>query len=94
MFSANAYGQITVQVTPAVLSPNLDVLVSVYSSSGALIASANPQNALGATVQFPMYASGQVYISVQGTGNADPSGGYPLYGSVGQYTLSVSAGSL
>jgi hypothetical protein len=91
MFSATAYGQITVRVTPATLSPNLDVLVSVYSSSGALLASANPQDALDATLQFPMYAYDVVYISVEGTGNADPAGGYPRYGSVGRYTLSVTS---
>jgi hypothetical protein len=94
MFYTTATGQVTVQVTPAALSPNLDVLVSVYASNGALIASANPQGTLDATVTFPMYAPGLVYISVQGTGNADPAGGYPVYGSVGRYQLSVSSASL
>ena len=85
-------GGISISVAPANRSPNLDVLLELRDGSGNLLASANPLNALPASLNFSAVAAGTFYIGVRGTGQGDPlSTGYTDYGSVGQYVLSGTA---
>lgn len=86
-----AAGPVTVTLTPAVRSANLDAVVTLRNSAGTVLASANPVDALNATLSFNVPLAGTYYLSVQGTGKGDPlSTGYSSYGSVGQYALGVS----
>jgi PKD repeat protein len=88
-FSAAA-GPLTLTLSPASRSPNLDALVTLRNSAGAVITTANPVDALNATLAVTLPAAGTYYVAVQGTGRGDPRlDGYSSYGSVGQYALSV-----
>jgi PKD repeat protein len=93
MFSfASGPGTVTVSASPAVRSANLDLLIELRNSSGALLASANPVDGLPASLSFSAAASATYYVSVQGVGKGDPlAGGYSDYGSVGQYAITGSA---
>jgi len=66
---------------------NLDLLVTVYDSSGSIIGTINPPGlAADGSVELP--AAGTYYLSVTGTGEGDPSTtGYSAYGCLGQYLL-------
>jgi PKD repeat protein len=89
-FSAAA-GSVNITLTPAVRSANLDALVTLRNSAGAVLATANPVDALNATLTATLPAAGTYYVSVQGTGKGDPlTTGYSSYGSVGQYALSAN----
>jgi Bacterial pre-peptidase C-terminal domain/PKD domain/Metallo-peptidase family M12B Reprolysin-like len=90
-FSAGA-GSATVTLSPAARSANLDALIELRNSAGALLASANPADALNASLTFSLPAAGTYYVSVQGVAKGDPlTTGYTDYGSLGQYALAVSA---
>ena len=93
MFSfASGAGTVTFSASPAARSANLDLLIELRNSSGALLASANPVDSLPATLSFNAAAAATYYVSVQGIGKGDPlAGGYTDYGSVGQYAISGSA---
>jgi PKD repeat protein len=93
MFSFNAgAGSATITLSPATRSANLDALVELRSSAGVLIASANPADALNASVTVNLPAAGTYFVSVQGVGKGDPlTTGYTDYGSLGLYALTVSA---
>lgn len=89
-FSAAA-GPVNVTLTPATRSANLDAVVTLRNSAGTVLASANPVDALNATLSVTVPLAGTYYLSVQGTGKGDPlSTGYSSYGSVGQYALGVN----
>lgn len=89
-FSAAA-GPVNVTLTPAARSANLDAVVTLRNSAGTVLGSANPVDALNATLSVTVPLAGTYYVSVQGTGKGDPlSTGYSSYGSVGQYALSVN----
>ena len=80
-------GDITID--PFFESPNLDILATLYDSSGTQIATSNPTGALNAS--FTGLAAGTYYVSIEGTGEGDVLGtGYSDYGSLGQYTISVT----
>ena len=64
---------------------------SLHDATGALLASANPTEALGASLNVALPAAGTYYLAVQGTGKGDPlSTGYTKYGSIGQYGITAS----
>ncbi len=91
----SAAGTITVNVAPAARSANLDVLLELRDGNGTLLASANPLNALAASLSYSVAAPGSFYVGVRGTGQGDPlTTGYTNYGSVGQYALSATAPAL
>ncbi len=93
-FSSGA-GTISLNVTPAARSANLDVLIELRDGNGTLLASANPSNALPAALNYGTAAPGTFYVAVRGTGQSDPlTNGYSDYGSLGQYALSGSASAL
>lgn len=81
-------GTVTLNVNPAASNPNLDVLIRLYNTSGTQITSANPVNALNASISQNL-ASGTYYLSVEGTGRGNPlNTGYSAYASIGQYSVS------
>ena len=83
-------GTLSVSVAVAARSSNLDVLLELRDANGAVVASANPVDALAATLSVAVPA-GTYYVAVQGVGKGDPlAGGYTDYGSLGQYQLSGS----
>jgi PKD repeat protein len=87
-FAAGA-GTMTVQVSPAARSANLDVGIELRDSSGNLLASAAPTDNMAASVSVNA-AAGTYYLSVRSTGRGDWSTGYGTYGSVGEYSISGS----
>lgn len=88
-FSAAA-GSVSVLASPAARAPNLDILLTLRNRDGLLIASSNPEDALGAGLSAVLPAAGTYYLSVQGTGRGDPLvDGYSAYGSRGRYAVSV-----
>lgn len=89
-FSSGA-GSATFTLTGAVRSSNLDALLEVRNAAGSLLASANPGDALNATVTANLPSAGTYYASVRGVGKGAPLiDGYTNYGSLGQYLLSAS----
>lgn len=89
-FSAGA-GAASITLSPAARSANLDALVTLRDSAGAVLATANPSEVLNASISLNLPAAGTYYVFVQGTGKGDPlSTGYTTYGSLGQYALAAS----
>lgn len=87
-----AAGTVTVSLAPAYRSPNLDALIELRNGAGTLLASANPTDALNATLSVNLPLAGTYYVAVRGTGKGDPKvDGYSAYGSLGNYLVSVSA---
>ena len=83
-----AAGTITLDIDPFYRSPNLDILASLYDSTGAPVATSNPSAALDANFNLPLLA-GTYYLAVEGTGKGLPlDTGYSDYGSLGQYSIS------
>ena len=89
------YFQITttggdVSIDPFFESPNLDILATLYDSSGTQIQTSNPTGALNAS--FIGLAAGTYFVSIEGTGEGDVLGtGYSDYASLGQYTITFNA---
>lgn len=90
-FTAGA-GAATVSVSPSARAPNLDALLTLRNAAGTVLATANPVEALNASVNVVLPAAGTYYVSVQGTGKGDPKAeGYSNYGSLGRYAVNVTA---
>jgi hypothetical protein len=68
---------------------NLDVMLSLYSSTGTLIRSYDPLSTMNVIVDTTL-ATGTYYFVVDGTGNNNVS----QYGSLGSYTITGSRGLL
>lgn len=69
---------------------NLDVGATLYDSRGVVVADIRPQNRLDAQFRATL-VGGNYFVRVFGTGNGDPLvDGYSNYGSLGQYTVTVS----
>ena len=89
-FAAGA-GAASFTLAPAVRSANLDARLELRDAAGTLLASANPSEALDATLATSLPAAGVYYLSVMGVGKGDPlTTGYSNYGSLGQYALAGS----
>jgi PKD repeat protein len=89
-FSAGA-GTLSLNVATAARSANLDLLIELRDGGGAVLASANPVDALPATLTYLVSLPGAFYLTVQGVGKGDPlTTGYSDYGSLGQYAVSGS----
>lgn len=86
-------GPVTFTISPAGLQDgkgNLDVLARIYNSSGQMIASSNPADALDAAISLNL-AAGTYYLQIDGAGVGNPgSTGYSDYGSLGQYFITGS----
>ncbi len=84
-------GDISINVNPVQLSPNLDILAELYDSGGTLISSSNPVDSLPASISEIGLPAGEYFIMVDGIGKGDPLGtGYTDYASLGKYTISGS----
>ncbi len=84
-------GDISININPSQLSPNLDILAQLYDATESLIASSNPADALSASINETGLPAGEYFILVDGIGKGDPLGtGYSDYASLGQYTISGS----
>ncbi len=86
-FSA-ASGPASISVDPVAVGPNLDVYAELRTSSGTLVASSNPVDALDAQINTTL-SGGTYYLYVRGTGKGDPKAvdGYSSYGSLGRYAV-------
>lgn len=81
-------GDISIQVNPSPLSPNLDILAELLDNQGNVIASSNPADSLPAAIDVTGLAAGEYYIKIDGIGKGDPLlDGYTDYASLGNYTL-------
>ncbi len=86
-------GTVTLNVNPAAVGANLDIEASLYDSSGVLVTSANPFQALNASLSATL-AAGQYFLKIDGVGAGNPTTnpptGYTDYDSLGQYAISGS----
>lgn len=79
-------GAVTLNLATPTRHPNLDILTTLYNSSGGVVTSANPSG-LPAGISTTL-AAGTYYIAVTGTGYANPAtDGYSNYGSLGSYAI-------
>jgi len=46
--------------------------MTLHDAAGALLATANPADALGASLSFTLPVAGTYHLAVQGTGKGDP----------------------
>ena len=84
-FQAEA-GDIFINVDPANLDPNLDILVQILDEGGNLISEDDPYNILPASINLNLPA-GTYYILIDGVGTGNPDTGYTDYASLGQYFI-------
>ncbi|TCV80179.1 MULTISPECIES: PKD domain-containing protein [Methylomonas] len=84
-------GLINLTASPAAVGPNLDIKLTLYNASGAVVASNAPETTLTAAINQSVPA-GTYYLAVTGSGRAAVSGdaGYSVYGSLGQYQITGS----
>lgn len=92
VFAINASaGSFSASVEPASRSPNADLVITLLNSSGSILATSNPLNALNASISYSLPVTGTYYIQVKGTGQGSASStGYSSYGSVGNYRITAS----
>ncbi len=94
-FTLSSTKAVTLNAVPANTypkQPNLDIRLELQDSTGTVLTSADPANALPATLEYAAPA-GTYYIRIRGTGrtgNGTTDPGYSNYGSIGQYTLVCS----
>lgn len=89
IFTFFTTGSIDIDILPAPVSPNLDILATLLDATGTVIATSNPIDALHASFNT-LVDAGWYYLTIDGTGKGNPLGtGYTDYGSLGQYTLSA-----
>ena len=87
MFSfTTSGGSVSLNVSPAALHPDLDILATLYNSSGGVVTSSD-LSGLNASISASL-AAGKYYLAVTGTGSGDPlTTGYTKYGSLGYYSV-------
>jgi hypothetical protein len=86
--------------SPAAIGANLDIKLQVLNSAGTVLATANPGSGqssastptgMSASIERQV-AAGRYYVRVVNSGYGDPlNTGYSTYGSLGRYTVRVSA---
>lgn len=80
-------GNITLTFNPASRHADLDILVKLYNSSGTLLTESDATGL--ATSLTQNLTAGTYFVSVEGTGAADPlTSGYTDYASLGIYSIS------
>lgn len=85
-------GAVSLNFATPTRQPNLDILATLYNSSGGVVASSNPTG-LSASISATLGA-GTYYVSVTGTSYLDPvTTGYSNYGSLGSYAITGSIAS-
>jgi hypothetical protein len=89
-FFIDGTGKADITINPNDVGPDLDILATIYNSSGVVITANNPLGALNASFNLTL-PSGSYYLSIDGTGEGNPlTTGYSDYGSLGQYTINVA----
>jgi len=83
---AGAYS-LTIDAAPY-NNPNLDVLATLYDSSGAVVASDNLPNELSASISGTGLPAGEYFLHVEGTERLPLDTGWSDYGSLGRYVVS------
>ena len=92
-------GSVALAANPAATSPNLDIELTLLSSGGATVATANPVSATstsdvghrhGRVDLHDRGRTGAYFLRVDGIGNGTATSGYDDYGSLGAYTLSTT----
>jgi hypothetical protein len=87
-------GDITLTINPAEVGANLDILATLYDSSGNVLETSNPVDYLNAgfTRHVTIDKAGTYYVSIQGTGKEAIEGdpGYTNYGSLGYYSITAN----
>lgn len=88
VFVLNTAGQIDINIAPANIGANLDIVATLTDGTGKVIATNNPVDLLTANIKAAV-VSDTYYLTIAGTGRAatasDP--GYPTYASLGQYEI-------
>jgi len=79
-------GNIFINVDPANLDPNLDILLQILDDGGNLVTEDNHYYSLPASLNLNL-AAGNYYILIDGVGTGDPDTGYSDYASLGQYFI-------
>ena len=84
-------GAAALTFNPAPRHPDLDILATLYNSSGGVVATSNPSG-LNAGISANLSA-GTYYVAVTGTGAGNPAtDGYSNYASLGAYTIGGTIG--
>ena len=80
-----------IEVLPAAVGPDLDILAEIRDAAGSIVASSNPVTLLRAPFSIRLQP-GVYYLLIRGTGKGSPLdvGGYSNYGSLGRYSVSGS----
>ncbi|MCO8129265.1 IPT/TIG domain-containing protein, partial [Acidimicrobiia bacterium EGI L10123] len=91
---------VTITASPAPVSPNLDISMTLRDATGAQIGTvANPASGgandiatgLDATITAALPTGGFYYVHIDGVGHGDPlTNGYSDYASLGAYDLDVA----
>jgi PKD repeat protein len=79
-------GALSLNVNPALRSPNLDIRADLLDGSGALVLSSD-STGMSASINTTVSA-GTYYLVIDGVGTGDPSTGYSDYGSLGEFNIS------
>jgi len=87
---SSGVGTMTLNITPAARSANLDLVAELYDANGVLVAASNPVDALNASIVMNNPTSATYFLKVDGVGKGDLATGYSDYGSLGQYIVSGS----
>lgn len=96
-FPQGCDGPVTVTVTPAPTSPDLDVRLRILGADGGQLAVANPASGtstydvasgMGAAATVPATSGVPLFAEVDGVGAGNPAtNGYSDYASLGRYTI-------
>lgn len=79
-------GNVQFNAASGAVSANLDISLKLMTSSGTVLASANPADSLSASLAATL-APGQYFLQIDGIGYGDLTTGYSDYASVGQYLI-------
>jgi hypothetical protein len=100
-YVAPATGRVTIEASPAPVSPNLDIVLRLYDATGTQeLASSAPTvqrvsrdvaSGMDASLSFDAVAGVTYFAQVSGGSFATASTGFTRYGSIGQYTISVAS---
>ena len=66
-FRISGNEQVAFNIDQAVVGPNLDILATLYDSSGEVLATSNPHDALNASFSIDLDTSTVTYLDVDGT---------------------------
>ncbi len=98
-FRRTCRGTTSITVKPFDNKPNLDVRLRLHTAGGALLASSNPLSgeasfdlATGLNAKIKRSLAARTYhLTVDGVGTLTPATGYSDYGSLGKYSVRISA---